>query len=206
MLREFLSKIKLSYVRIKFRNKNKHNRTFAASNFPIKCVSIGRNTYGPLHITWMAPLTARLEIGNYCSIGPGVKFLIGGRHNYKRISTYPFQTVVYHEATKETCKKMDIIIEDDVWIGFESLIMTGVRIGKGSIIGARSIVTKDVPPYSVFIGNRVVKPRFPDCVVSKLKEIDYSKLNHKKDDNYQQYCQTEIDENNIDSVLHAFIN
>ncbi len=205
MLRELLSIIKRSFVGIKFRARNRHNKVFVASNFPIKCVNVGRETYGPLHVTWMAPLTARLIIGDYCSIGPGVKFLVGGGHNYKRISTYPFQSVVYHEPTKINSKSLDIIIEDDVWIGFDSLIMSGVRVGKGSVIGARSIVTKDIPPYSIFIGNKVVKSRFPDEIIEKIKAIDYSMIKHDNCDEYKQYCQTELDDNNVDEVLNAFI-
>ena len=69
--------------------------------------------------------------------------------------------LVYNEKTIDR-KNNDIVIEDDVWIGFGVLIMSGVKVGKGSVIGARSIVTKDVPPYSIFVGNKVIKKRFPD--------------------------------------------
>lgn len=204
MVGKFLSLFKLSLFRIKFRIKNEHNKTFPVSNFPLKCVSVGKKSYGPLNIIWMAPLSTHLKIGNYCSIGPSVTFLVGGAHNYKRISTYPFQTVVYHEPTRGS-KNLDIIIEDDVWIGFDSLVMSGVRIGKGSVIGARSIVSKDIPPYSIFIGNKVVKSRFPDEIISKIKMIDFSMISHDECDEYRQYCQTEIDDNNVDEVLDSFV-
>lgn len=64
----------------------------------------------------------------------------------------------------------NIIVEDDVWIGMEALILSGVKIGRGSIIGARAIVTKDVPPYSIFIGNRVLKRRFSEKIIETVKK------------------------------------
>lgn len=69
-----------------------------------------------------------------------------------------------------------IIIEDDVWIGYDALIMPGVTIGKGSVIGARAIVTKDVPPYSIYVGNKVIKKRFSEDIINKLSTIDFQKL------------------------------
>ncbi len=78
MLRELLSKMKLSLVRRKFRFYNRHNGVFPVTNFPIRCVSVGKNTYGPLSIIWMVPFSTKLIIGNYCSIGPSVTFLVGG--------------------------------------------------------------------------------------------------------------------------------
>lgn len=100
----------------------------------------------------------RLKIGNFCFIADKVVFLLGGEHNYNRISSFPFKKYYFNEV--DATNNGDIIIEDDVWIGYDSLILSGVKIGKGSIIGARSIVTKDVPPYSVYIGNKVIKKDF----------------------------------------------
>ena len=166
-------------------------------------VSVGKGTYGPLKVIWMSGKETKLSIGNYCSIGPEVTFLVGGEHNYKRISTYPFQTFVYNEKTIDR-KNNDIVIEDDVWIGFGVLIMSGVKVGKGSVIGARSIVTKDVPPYSIFVGNKVIKKRFPDVVIDKLLDLDFNTIAHKKGDLYQSYCQNEVDADNVDNIINKF--
>ncbi len=98
----------------------------------------------------------------------------------------------------------DIIVEDDVWIGYDALILSGVKIGKGSVIGARAIVSKDVPPYSVYVGNSIIKKRFPESIIDKISTIDYSSINHSKSDPYQQYCQTEVTAENVDMIISHF--
>lgn len=98
-----------------------------------------------------------------------------------------------------------IIIEDDVWIGYDALIMPGVTIGKGSVIGARAIVTKDVPPYSIYVGNKVIKKRFSEDIINKLSTIDFSKVEHTSVDTYMNYCQTEITSSNVDDILDCFV-
>lgn len=98
-----------------------------------------------------------------------------------------------------------IIIEDDVWIGYDALIMSGVTIGKGSVIGARAIVTKDVPPYSIYVGNKVIKKRFSEDIINKLSTIDFSKVEHTSVDTYMNYCQTEITSSNVDDILDCFV-
>lgn len=81
---------------------------------------------------------------------------------------------------------VNIVVEDDVWIGYDALILPGVTIGRGSIIGARSVVTKDIPPYSVYAGTRIVKSRFSDKIIEKLMRIDYSKVNHTQKDLFME--------------------
>ena len=99
MIYEILRSIKLSIFCLKFRRANRHNRTFPKSNFPMNSVSVGNESYGPLNIIWMASKDVRVKIEHYCSIGPDVTFLVGGEHNYHRISTFPFQSYVYQEQT-----------------------------------------------------------------------------------------------------------
>mgnify|MGYP002523807311 CR=1 FL=1 len=199
-----LLNLKYSLFRIRFRMRNRHNSTVAASLFPLGNVVVGKKTYGPLNIVWMASQDAMVHIGNYCSIGPGVTFLVGGSHDYRRVSTYPFQSLVYGKSSL-TKTKLGIVIEDDVWIGYEAFIMSGVRIGKGSVIGARSIVTKDVPPYSVFIGNKVYCKRFPDDIVAKVENIDFATVSHVKSDAYDSMCMQQVDADNVDAIIKAFI-
>lgn len=99
-----------------------------------------------------------------------------------------------------------ITVEDDVWIGYDALILPGggFTIGKGSVIGARSIVTKDVPPYSVFVGNRVIKRRFGESVINAVKDIDYSSINHTCHDRYKDFCQIELSEDNVEEMVEIF--
>lgn len=204
MFRNMLRSIRLTRFKLVWRKKNKHNSTTVERVFPLENVSVGRNTYGPLNIFWMAPNDATLTIGNYCSIGPKVTFLVGGEHNYKRISTYPFQSLVYQQKTEGKINR-NIIVEDDVWIGYDALILSGVKIGKGSVIGARSIVTKDVPPYSIYVGNRILRKRFSDDIINKIISIDYSSIDHQINDSYQSYCQSELTYNNVDEIVSQFI-
>ena len=196
------NRIKLLKLRRVWRRKNKHNITNIGTCIPIDKITVGKGTYGTINVILMHPDT-HISIGNYCSIGPNVTFMGGGEHNYRRISTFPFQTMVYKESTSYAINR-DIVLEDDVWLGYGVLIMPGVRIGQGSVIGANSIVTRDVAPYSVFVGNKVIKKRFSDDVIEKLIKIDYSKIDHRKGDAYQQFCQQEVCVENVDEILKAF--
>jgi virginiamycin A acetyltransferase len=97
----------------------------------------------------------KLTIGKYCSIACGAKFMFtSGNHKIGSLSTYPFP-LFYEEwgldranVTDAWDNNGDIVIGNDVWIGYEAIIMQGVQIGDGAIIGTRAIVTKDVPPYA----------------------------------------------------------
>lgn len=124
----------------------------------------------------------KLIIGNFCAIASGTTFIMGpANHRISSITTYPFN--VFGGAwTENTPKhfsqlpfKGDIVIGNDVWIGRESVIMPGVKIGDGSIIAAYSVVTKDIPPYCVAGGNpaRVVKKRFDDKLTALLLKLKW---------------------------------
>ena len=124
----------------------------------------------------------KLIIGKFCSIACGAKFLFNSaNHTQRSLSTYPFPLFfeewgldIKNVATAWD-NKGDIIIGNDVWIGYEAVIMAGVTIGDGAIIGTRAIVTKDVPPYTI-VGGVPAKPirrRFPDQVISTLLELEW---------------------------------
>lgn len=124
----------------------------------------------------------RLIIGKFCSIACGTKFLFtSGNHAMQSLSTYPFP-LFFEEwgldrarVTDSWDNKGDIIIGNDVWLGFESVIMQGVTIGDGAIIGSRAVVTKDIPPYTVVGGipARPIKKRFCDETVEKLLALKW---------------------------------
>lgn len=119
----------------------------------------------------------RLIIGKFCSIACGAKFLFNSaNHSLTSLSTYPFP-IFFEEwgleraqVTRAWDHKGDIVIGNDVWIGYEAVVLAGVTIGDGAIIGTRAVVTKDVPPYTI-VGGVPAKPirkRFPDDTIASL--------------------------------------
>lgn len=124
----------------------------------------------------------KLIIGKFCSIACGVKFLFNSaNHTLSSLSTYPFP-LFYEEWDLEKSKvanswdnKGDIVIGNDVWIGYEAVIMAGVTVGDGAIIGTRAVVTKDVPPYTI-VGGIPAKPirkRFSDETIEALLNLKW---------------------------------
>lgn len=118
-----------------------------------------------------------MVIGKFCSIASGTKFIMGpANHRISSVTTYPFQVFggLWSENTPSHLSQLpfkgNTVVGSDVWIGRESVIMPGVTIGDGVIIAAYSVVTKDVPPYSVFGGNpaRFLKKRFDDELIEIL--------------------------------------
>jgi Acetyltransferase (isoleucine patch superfamily) len=124
----------------------------------------------------------KLIIGKFCSIACKAKFLMtSGNHTMKSLSTYTFP-IFYEEwgldvshITDAWDNKGDIVIGNDVWIGYDAIIMSGVKIGDGAIIGTRAIVTNDVPPYTIVGGipAKVIKKRFSDDIILKLLKIKW---------------------------------
>lgn len=198
------NKILLSIVNFRWKKNNQKNNIKLKSVIPLEMLDVGKATYGNLNIK-VYDKKAKIKIGNYCSIADNVVFLAGGEHDYKRISTFPFQSLIYKQKTKKN-EKNDIVVDDDVWIGYESLILSGSHIGKGSVIGARSVVKGEIPPYSVYVGNKIIKKRFSDEIINKLNDIDYSKIDHVFGDEYSIICQEDITEDNVDNIIKKFIN
>lgn len=124
----------------------------------------------------------RLIIGKFCSIACGAKFLFNSaNHTLKSLSNYTFP-LFFEEwglnkknVTSAWDNKGDIIIDNDVWIGYEAVIMAGVHIGDGAVIAARAVVTKDVPPYTIVGGTpaRKIRMRFEEEIIVKLQQIQW---------------------------------
>jgi chloramphenicol O-acetyltransferase type B len=136
---------------------------------------IGRGSYGPLRVRYTTD-GATLKIGAFCSVARGALIALGGEHRTRWVTTYPFPSLWPQLAEKHSGwskSKGDVIVGNDVWIGADALIMSGVRIGNGAVIGARSVVTKDVPPYAIVVGNpaKVIRLRFPETVIARLERI-----------------------------------
>lgn len=122
----------------------------------------------------------RLIIGKFCSIACGAKFMFtSGSHTMKSLSSYTFP-IFFEEwdldvknITSAWDNKGDIIVGNDVWIGYEAVIMPGVKIGNGAIIGTRAVVTKDVPPYTIVGGvpAKQIRRRFDESTIEKLEKL-----------------------------------
>lgn len=119
----------------------------------------------------------KLIIGKFCSIASGATFMMAGNqgHRVDWISTFPFSPDEFGEGVQSGFERAgDTIIGNDVWIGTEAMIMPGVNIGDGAVIGARAVVTKNVPPYSIVVGNNhLVRQRFEEATINKLLEIQW---------------------------------
>ena len=166
--------------RKKWRKLNMHNQTSAKYIFPPEIVNVGKNTYGLLEVyTWGEPEQG-LKIGSYVSIASGVKFLLGGNHRMDAFSTFPFKVKFCGERV-ESLSKGKIVIEDDVWIGTDVLILSGAHIGKGAVIGARTVVSGKIPAYAIVVGNpgKIIKYRFDEKIIDKLENVDFNKIDEK---------------------------
>ena len=172
---DFKNKQALAIFKAKWRKKNKHNLTNAGRVFPINSVKVGHHSYGTLNVVSYEAPGEELDIGNYCSIAGNVFFLLSGEHYYKSMLTYPIEKLII-SGKVESKSKGPIIVGDDVWIGFGSIILSGVTIGKGAIIAAGSVVAKNVPPYAIWINGAVFKYRFDKEIIDILDKMDYSKI------------------------------
>ena len=121
----------------------------------------------------------KLVIGKFCALARGVKFIMNGaNHKLSGFSTYPFGIFgqgweAAIPAPEDLPSRGDTVVGNDVWIGYDALVMPGVKIGNGAIVAARAVVVKDVPAYAVVGGNpaQVLKSRFPPETVAALEQI-----------------------------------
>ena len=148
----------------------------------------------------------KLIIGKFCSIACGTKFLFNcANHTLKSLSTYTFPRF-YEEWELEKSNittawdnKGDIVIGNDVWIGYEAVIMAGVHIGDGAIIAARAVVTKDVPPYTIVGGTpaKEIRKRFDTEVIQQLLKLKWWDWSTNK----IRQCLPHITEGKLDELL-----
>lgn len=208
LIAKTIGQIKCRYA---WKQCNPHNRTHVGINKGVniyklikdKKVSIGKETYGAINIDTTGTEAEGLIIGSYCSISNKSWFLLGGEHRYDCITTYPVEELLFREWNPRLRKtKGKIIIHDDVWIGDHSLILSGVEVGQGAIVGAGSIVVKDVPPYAIVGGNpaKVIKYRFSQEVIAQLMKYDIGSLNVTAADK-KLFC-TKLENNSALEVLN----
>jgi acetyltransferase-like isoleucine patch superfamily enzyme len=168
--------------------------------------SVGKFTYGycnfKLH-AWNDE--TKVHVGSFCSIAQNCQIILGGSHRIDRITTYPFGKIAKDIFTNfdgrgHPKSNGDIIIGNDVWIGLNATIMSGVKIGDGAVIAANSHVVKSVEPYAVYGGNpaKLIKYRFDFATIEALLSIQWWNWDNEKiNDNLHLLC----DENRIDEFI-----
>jgi acetyltransferase-like isoleucine patch superfamily enzyme len=158
--------------------RRQHTMAQRLGDFESGRLSFGKHTYGAPEIHHYRGNETSVRIGNYCSIAPGVVFITGGIHPLDWVSTYPFRARWglpggHQDGNPST--KGDIRVGSDVWIGTDAMILSGVTIGDGAAIAARSVVTRDIPPYAIAAGvpAKVIRSRFDEKTVRSLLEIQW---------------------------------
>lgn len=192
------------YVAFKkeWQKKNSNNWTYPANIFDTDLVEVGRCTYGRIDIR--SDTKNMLKIGNFCSIADKVTFMLGLDHPTNLISTYPFKNYFFNGIS--AISKGDIVLDDDVWIGYNVTILSGVHIGQGAIVAAGAVVTKDVPPYAIIgsVPARIIKYRFSPNVIEQLLQLDYSQLTDKLIHDHKNELSMQIDHMSPQEIENLF--
>jgi acetyltransferase-like isoleucine patch superfamily enzyme len=144
---------------------------------PLPGVEIGRHTYGLSKKSFFVPHeNVPVRIGSFCSIGPDVLFICAAEHRVDTATTFPIQFVNGKIRNGNgTVGKGPITVGHDVWIGARCIVLSGVTIGNGAVLGAGSIVTRDIPPYAIAVGNpaRTIRYRFAPDVIRRLQSLEW---------------------------------
>lgn len=137
---------------------------------------MGNFTYGkPTVLRWGKE--SSLTIGSFCSIATGVVIVLDGIHTVDWVTTYPFTAILkeFGHLSRPAGTKGSVVIGNDVWIGMDALILSGVTVGDGAVIGAQCVITKDVEPYSIVAGNpaNIIRKRFDEKTIDELLKIKW---------------------------------
>lgn len=199
-----LHQIKLQIKEIMWRKRNAHNRTHVGTCFDLDTVHVGIGTYGVLNIV-QAGSGTNILIGNYCSIADDVTFIVNNNHYMERLSTFPFRTMDGFPGS-DVRSKGGVVIKDDVWIGYGATILDGVTINQGAVIGAKSVVTKDVPPYAIVVGSpaKVVRYRFDSSIVKKLCNYNFESVYLPLTESQMDAAYTNLTSENLDKICNNF--
>lgn len=180
MIPKFITNgVKLFFFRRKWRRSNPHNTTLPMNLFSMDVVSVGNMSYGDITVKVFSTQTERLIIGDYVSIAQNVIFILGGNHQVNTITPYPlFSKLVAPSPEKDATSKGPVVIENEAWIGFGSIILSGVTVGKGAIIAAGSVVVTDIPPYAIAGGNpaKVIRYRFEEDIRERLRDFSIAQI------------------------------
>lgn len=134
---------------------------------------MGHASYGaPQVLTYAGDESTSLHVGKYSSVASSATFLLGGKYPLDRVTTFPLRSqliILVSGSDGYLSSKGDIWVGNDAWIGHDALILSGVTIGNGTVVAARAVVTKDVPPYSIVAVNpaKVIRMRMPHEIAMK---------------------------------------
>ncbi|MBE5917926.1 MAG: CatB-related O-acetyltransferase [Pseudobutyrivibrio ruminis] len=195
-------KLRLYYLKLKWKKRNKHNFTSPGVYFDINKVKVGNYTYGYINAITYPCEGSGLEIGNFCSIGGDVTFILGGEHRLDFLTTYPVMEKILRKKV-DTLSKGKVIVDDDVWIGHGATVLSGVHIMRGAVVAAGAVVTKDVPPYAIVAGvpAKIIKYRFEKSIIDSLNTVDFSRINYQTFCNFEKCFNQKIDKNVLDDIL-----
>lgn len=146
---------------------------------PSDRLTAGEYTYFDTRITFgLWQPEDRVIIGKFCSLAKDITIFGGGEHFTDRATTYPFVLMFAEERTErlvDAKKTNHTNIGHDVWLGYGATVMSGVKIGNGAIVGAKTVVAKDIPDYAVAIGNpaRIVRYRFQPQTIARLLDLGW---------------------------------
>lgn len=139
-------------------------------------ISIGLGTYGVGEQTVLLFRDDdRVLIGKYCSVAYGVTIVASGEHNYRGVANFPFAAVLKGDVDRDTFSKGPVRVGNDVWIGANATILSGVAIGDGAVVAAGAVVTESVPPYAIVGGvpAKIIKYRFPVETIERLLRLSW---------------------------------
>jgi acetyltransferase-like isoleucine patch superfamily enzyme len=141
-------------------------------------LTLGAHSYGGASLVVFPGDSARVRIGKYCSLAEGVELMVGGNHRPDWVTTYPLRVMFDLPGALSDghpASKGDIVLGNEVWVGADAKILSGVQVGDGAVIGAGAVVTADVRPYAIVVGNpaREVRRRFADAEVEALLRISW---------------------------------
>lgn len=146
-----------------------------------KNITFGKHSYGNIRITERS--SGKVNIGKYTSLGRNITAFMSYNHNMNNISTYPFghRGLPITELMKPPLpnrndfrKHLRLFIGNDVWIGSNTVLFSDITIGDGAVIGAYSIITKDIPPYSIAVGqSRIIRKRFSNKDIAFLLKLKW---------------------------------
>jgi acetyltransferase-like isoleucine patch superfamily enzyme len=141
-------------------------------------LTLGTHSYGGASLVVFPGDDAKARIGKYCSLAEGVELMPGGNHRPEWVTTYPLRVMFDLPGALRDglpASKGDIVIGNEVWIGADAKVLSGVRVGDGAVIGAGAVVAADVRPYAIVVGNpaREIRRRFADAEVEALLRISW---------------------------------